>query len=93
MKERVVGLMAALVATAFLLAPGLSFAQANPCAAKMDKKAATDAKEKTAKSKTGAANPCAATADKKAAKSKMGAENPCAAKNPCVAKNPCAAKK
>ena len=94
MKERVVRLMVALVATAFLLAPGLSFAQANPCAAKTDKKAVTGSKEKTSKSKTGAANPCAANnpcaaktdkkaatdSKEKAAKSKTGAANPCAPK-------------
>ncbi len=78
MKERVVHMLLVLATATFLLTPSLSFAQANPCAAK---------------DSSAAKNPCAVKADKKAdkgkkekaAKSKKGAENPCAV-NPCATK-------
>lgn len=73
--------MSAVAVAAFLLTPGLTFAQANPCAAK---------------NPCAAQNPCAAkeTKPKKAAAvkdKKQEVKNPCAA-NPCAA-NPCATKK
>lgn len=82
-KVKVFSVMALLVG-AFLLAPGLTFAQANPCAAK---------NPCAAQNPCAAKNPCAVKTDKKAgkgtketaAKAKKEAANPCAA-NPCAVK-------
>jgi hypothetical protein len=86
MMNRVTRLMLAMVTAGFLMFPAVTFAQAknpcaanpcaakkNPCAPSTDKKAEKGTKDKAAKSKEGAANPCAA-------------KNPCAGKNPCAAK-------
>lgn len=87
MKKKSVRFILALVVAAFLLAPGLGFAQVNPCAAK---------NPCAVKNPCAAKNPCAVKSEKKPAKGKAAkgtkkAENPCAA-NPCAAKNPCATK-
>jgi len=67
-------------ATAFLLVPNLSFAQANPCAAK---------NPCAAQNPCAANNPCAVKGQTKGkakkGKSAKAAENPCAA-NPCATK-------
>lgn len=89
MRDRLARFSLAVIAAAFLMAPSVSFAQANPCAAKNPRAANPCAAKNPCVS-----NPCAPkgkTAKKGSAKGKQQAQNPCAA-NPCAA-NPCAAKK
>lgn len=85
MKKRLVRLALGLVAATFLLAPGLSFAQVNPCAAK---------NPCSVKNPCAAQNPCAVKSDKKAPKGTKdkAPQSGTQGQNPCAG-NPCATKK